>query len=137
MDKLVIKRKRTPEEFLSSSITPTPDGTDPQQVPSISSTQAPSSSSAHCPKVPSAPVPSPQAAPTVVDEEVSRWDLPTDPAMRKPISSYHPNDQDKVIRTYMKRGPFQPKNLLFPQKLMGQKKPSNRRFNEDWFLRHG
>ncbi|KAI3872539.1 hypothetical protein MKX03_012238, partial [Papaver bracteatum] len=101
MDKFVTKRKRTPEEFLSSSIIP--DGTDPQQVHSISSTQVPSSSSAHGPKVPSAPDPSPQAAPTVVDEEVSRWDLPTDPAMRKPISSYHPNDQDKVRRTYMQR----------------------------------
>ncbi|KAI3966649.1 hypothetical protein MKW92_006181 [Papaver armeniacum] len=73
MDKFVIKRKRTPEEFLSSSITP--DGTDPQQVPSISSTQVPSSSSAHGPKVHSSPVLSPQAASTVVDEEVSRLDL--------------------------------------------------------------
>ncbi|KAI3912690.1 hypothetical protein MKW92_018962, partial [Papaver armeniacum] len=99
MDKFVTKRKRTPEEFLSSSITL--DGTDPQQVPSVSSTQVPSSSSVHGPEVPSAPVPSPQAVSTVVDEEVSRWDLQTDPAMRKPISSYHPNDQDKVRRAYM------------------------------------
>ncbi|KAI3858375.1 hypothetical protein MKX03_012350, partial [Papaver bracteatum] len=101
MDKFVTKRKRTSEEFLSSSIIP--DGTNPQQVPSISSTQVPSSSSVHGPKVPYAPVPSPQAAPTVVDEEVSRWDLPIDPTIRKPISSYHTNDQDKIRRTYMKR----------------------------------
>ncbi|XP_026401434.1 zinc finger MYM-type protein 1-like isoform X2 [Papaver somniferum] len=135
MDKFVIKRKRTSEEFLSSSITS--DGTDPQQVPSISSTQVPSSSSAHGPKVPYVDVPSPQATSTVVDEEVSRWDLQTDTAMRKPILSYHPNDQDKVRRAYMQRGPCQPKNFPFPQKLMGQKKPSNRRFNEAWFLKHG
>ncbi|RZC73749.1 hypothetical protein C5167_049230 [Papaver somniferum] len=104
MDKFVIKRKITSEEFLSSSITS--DVTDPQQVPSISSTQVPSSSSAHGPKVPYADVLSPQAAATVIDEEVSRWDLQTDPAMRKPILSYHPNDQDKVRRAYIVRVGF-------------------------------
>ncbi|XP_026454969.1 zinc finger MYM-type protein 1-like [Papaver somniferum] len=53
--------------------------------------------------------------------------------MRKTISSYHPNDQDKVRRAYMKMGPCQPKNFPFPQKLMGKK---NRRFNEACFLKH-
>ncbi|XP_026446491.1 zinc finger MYM-type protein 5-like [Papaver somniferum] len=62
-------------------------------------------------------------------------DLQTDPAMRKPISSYH--DQDKVRRAYMKMGPFQPKNFPFPQKLMGKKNHKNRRFNEACFLKHG
>ena len=34
--------------------------------------------------------------------------LPADPAERKPISSYHPNERDEVRRAYLQRGPCQP-----------------------------
>ncbi|MFS7971125.1 hypothetical protein Hanom_Chr09g00829031 [Helianthus anomalus] len=36
-------------------------------------------------------------------------DLPWDPSERKPISSYHPSQKDEIRRTYLLRGPCQPK----------------------------
>ncbi|XP_074275115.1 uncharacterized protein LOC141599107 [Silene latifolia] len=46
--------------------------------------------------------------------------LPHDPGLRKRISDYHPNDQEIVQREYIRRGPCQPKDYDFPQKLMGK-----------------
>ena len=56
--------------------------------------------------------------------------LPSDPADRKPISSYHPNDRDEVRRAYLQRGPCQPQNHAFPQTKMSK---YMWRFNESWF----
>uniref|UniRef100_A0A2N9GIB5 TTF-type domain-containing protein n=1 Tax=Fagus sylvatica TaxID=28930 RepID=A0A2N9GIB5_FAGSY len=55
--------------------------------------------------------------------------LPSDPGLREPISSYHPNDQDNIRRAYIQKGPCQivPANL--PQTKIGG---SMRRFNPDW-----
>jgi hypothetical protein len=59
--------------------------------------------------------------------------LPSDPGLREPISSYHPNDQDNIRRAYIQKGPCQivPTNL--PQTEIGG---SMRRFNPDWFIEY-
>ncbi|XP_026416975.1 zinc finger MYM-type protein 5-like [Papaver somniferum] len=128
MDKFVTKTKRqrttnvlelpSVSSIPSSQVPPPSSNTDvPQVVPSIPALTLPQ-----------------QATYSTVQDEFSVWNLQSDPAMRKPILSYHPNDQDKIRRAHMKMGPCQPKNFPFPQKLMGKK---NRRFNEACFLKHG
>ncbi|XP_062089726.1 uncharacterized protein LOC133796268 [Humulus lupulus] len=52
--------------------------------------------------------------------------LPTDPALRPPISNYHPNIQDEIRRNYLQQGPCQPRSQEFPKKFYGAKE---RRFN--------
>ncbi|RZC71861.1 hypothetical protein C5167_035007 [Papaver somniferum] len=110
MDKFVTKtkRQRTTDVLELPSVSSIPSS----QVPPLSSnTDGPQ-------VVPSIPAPTlpQQATSNTVHDEFSVWNLQSDPAMRKPISSYHPNDQDKVRRAYMKMGPCQPKNFPFPQK---------------------
>ncbi|XP_074283689.1 uncharacterized protein LOC141608225 [Silene latifolia] len=56
--------------------------------------------------------------------------LPHDPGLRKRISDYHPNDKEIVQREYIRRGPCQPKDYDFPQKLMSK---SERKFKAEWF----
>ena len=53
--------------------------------------------------------------------------IQSDPAERKPISHYHPNEHDEVRRAYIQKGPCQPRNHAFPQRLMSG---NYRRFNE-------
>jgi len=43
--------------------------------------------------------------------------LQSDPAKRKLISHYHPNEHDEIRRTYIQKGPYQPQNHVFPQKM--------------------
>jgi len=57
-------------------------------------------------------------------------DLPSDPADRKRITDYHPNQRDEVIRQYLIRGPYQPREHIFKQSLIGK---TLRRFNPAWF----
>ncbi|KAI7728095.1 hypothetical protein M8C21_030644, partial [Ambrosia artemisiifolia] len=45
--------------------------------------------------------------------------LPTDPADRKPISSYNVNQRDEIRRAYILRGPYQPEGIEFPQSKFG------------------
>ena len=40
--------------------------------------------------------------------EINLEDLPLDPGKRIKISACHPNDQDKIWRAYLQRGPCQP-----------------------------
>lgn len=42
-------------------------------------------------------------------------DLPYDPAKRKDIMDYHPNERDEVRRKYLARGPSQPDDHKFKQ----------------------
>ena len=49
---------------------------------------------------------------------------------RKRLSDYNPNDQEKVRRAYLLRGPYQPCDHKFPQTTISRKK---RKFNVKWF----
>ena len=60
--------------------------------------------------------------------------LPSDPGLRKRISTYHPNDQDATRSAYFQRGPCQPLSHNFPQKDIGG---VSRRFNLGWFKEFG
>jgi hypothetical protein len=40
--------------------------------------------------------------------------IPSDPGLRPLMSSYHPNDCDKIRREYLQRGPCQPILYDFP-----------------------
>ncbi|XP_039142002.1 LOW QUALITY PROTEIN: zinc finger MYM-type protein 1-like [Dioscorea cayenensis subsp. rotundata] len=66
--------------------------------------------------------------------EVDLKNLPADPGLRPLISTYHPNDQDKVRRAYLQKGPCQPRNHNFPQTSIGN---VLRRFNPSWFDEYG
>lgn len=69
----------------------------------------------------------------VDNDEFSVEALPTDPGLRLPIITYHPNLRDRVRRHYMLKGPCQPKDHSFPFTKFGTK---SRRFNRDWFLEY-
>ncbi|KAJ9552299.1 hypothetical protein OSB04_016344 [Centaurea solstitialis] len=78
----------------------------------------------------------PDPAPSNVDKskqsrvEVNLADLPSDPGMRIRILDYNPNIRDEVQRSYLLKGPCQPRNHEFPYTLFGSKQ---RRFNPIWF----
>ncbi|KAJ9537272.1 hypothetical protein OSB04_030005 [Centaurea solstitialis] len=61
-----------------------------------------------------------------VDSEINLADLPSDPGMRIRILDYNPNIRDEVRRSYLLKGPCQPRNHQFPYTLFGRKQ---RRFN--------
>ncbi|EOA14700.1 hypothetical protein CARUB_v10027975mg [Capsella rubella] len=61
-------------------------------------------------------------------------DLPWDPAKRKNILSYHPNQRDEVRRKYLSRGPCQPRGHNFKKTAIGG---VLRRFNPKWFDKYG
>ncbi|ESQ30797.1 hypothetical protein EUTSA_v10012204mg [Eutrema salsugineum] len=57
-------------------------------------------------------------------------DIPLDPADWKKISKYHPNQRNEVTRSYLNRGPCQPRGHIFKQTMIGG---VLRRFNPAWF----
>ncbi|XP_071713712.1 uncharacterized protein [Rutidosis leptorrhynchoides] len=57
-------------------------------------------------------------------------DLPSEPANRKRILDYDPNQREEIKRLYWQRGPCQPGGHLFPQKVIGSKE---RCFVFTWF----
>ncbi|XP_050373155.1 uncharacterized protein LOC126790846 [Argentina anserina] len=59
--------------------------------------------------------------------------LPSDPARRKRILDYDPNIRDQVRRSYLLKGPCQPRNHKFPQREINGTK---RKFNSSWFDDH-
>jgi hypothetical protein len=59
--------------------------------------------------------------------------LPRDPAKRKRMFDYHPNQRDEIRRKYLLWGPYQPRTYDFPYRMIAKK---NRRFNPDWFDRY-
>ncbi|CAH9138308.1 unnamed protein product [Cuscuta epithymum] len=65
-----------------------------------------------------------------MSQEVDLDDLPSDPAKRRKISEYHPNQRDEIRRKYLIKGPCQPRGHDFPQKEIGN---TLRRFNSKWF----
>ncbi|KAL6523426.1 hypothetical protein OROGR_017029 [Orobanche gracilis] len=62
--------------------------------------------------------------------EINLDDLPSDPSLRMKISAYDPNDREKVRRSYLQKGPCQPRNHNFPQRMFGK---YSRRFCPSWF----
>lgn len=60
-------------------------------------------------------------------------DLPWDPAKRKKILTYHPNQRDEIRCKYLVRGPCKPYGHNFTKKMIGK---SLRRFNPAWFDRY-
>jgi hypothetical protein len=63
----------------------------------------------------------------IVDYEL----LETDPGIRPPISSYHPNIQNEVRKAYLKIGPHKPPhNFVYPWSVQGKQR---RRFCKHWF----
>ncbi|KAG7560310.1 Zinc finger TTF-type [Arabidopsis thaliana x Arabidopsis arenosa] len=60
-------------------------------------------------------------------------DLPWDPAERKEIASYHPNQRDEIRRKYLVRGPYQPYGHDFKKTQMSN---ALRRFNRAWFEKY-
>ena len=63
-------------------------------------------------------------------EDINLANLPVDPANRRRMSKYNPNDREKIRRAYLQRGPCQLRLLKFPQKVIGKAK---RKFNPIWF----
>ncbi|KAH7663195.1 Ribonuclease H-like protein [Dioscorea alata] len=63
--------------------------------------------------------------------EVDLKNLPPDPGLCPLISTYHPNDQAKVRRAYLQKGPCQPRNHNFPQTSIGN---VLRRFNPKYSI---
>jgi hypothetical protein len=57
--------------------------------------------------------------------------LPRDPAKRKIMVDYHPNQHEEVRRKYLLWGPHQARSLNFPYREIGKNK--KRRFNPKWF----
>jgi hypothetical protein len=55
----------------------------------------------------------------IVDYEL----LETDPGIRPPISSYHPNIQNEVRKAYLKIGPHKPPhNFVYPWSVQGKQR---------------
>ncbi|CAH9102120.1 unnamed protein product [Cuscuta epithymum] len=65
-----------------------------------------------------------------IPKQVDLDELPSDPAKRRKISEYHPNQRDEIRRKYLIKGPCQPRGHDFPQKEIGK---TLRRFNSKWF----
>ncbi|KAL9669181.1 hypothetical protein QQ045_006724 [Rhodiola kirilowii] len=78
--------------------------------------------------------PSIQHCTSSASEIVNLDDLPWDPAEKKKITQYHPNQRDEVRRKYLIRGPGQPCGHPFPRKRIRQ---LSRRFNPKWFDQYG
>ncbi|KAI5021192.1 hypothetical protein ZWY2020_055037 [Hordeum vulgare] len=74
---------------------------------------------------------------SAVPELIDLDKLPRDPAKRKRMADYHPNQCDQIRRKYWTWGPHQPRGFNFPYKLIGKKRKSRRRFNPDWFDQYG
>ncbi|KAK9079744.1 hypothetical protein SSX86_001417 [Deinandra increscens subsp. villosa] len=60
--------------------------------------------------------------------------LPRDPADRKRILDYHPDQRDEIMRKYCINGPFQPRGHDFQKRMIGTKE---RRFIRTWFDKYG
>ena len=62
--------------------------------------------------------------------EINLDGIPTDPELRIRILDYNPNIRDQVRRTYLQKGPCQPKKHNFPSKKFRE---LSQRFNLAWF----
>ena len=74
------------------------------------------------------------SAPPISASKTDLENFPSDPAERKSIKEYHPNERDEVRRKYLTKGPCQPRGHDFPKTLKGHKL---RRFNPAWFDLYG
>ena len=62
--------------------------------------------------------------------EINVDDLQADPGLRKSIYAYDANDRERVRRSYLQKGPCQPRDHSFPWTNFGTKQ---RRFIPTWF----
>ncbi|KAK9664960.1 hypothetical protein RND81_14G080300 [Saponaria officinalis] len=62
--------------------------------------------------------------------------LPHDPAKRLPISSYPPNDQDKIRRGFIAKGPCRLRSHSFPPIDIGMLTPCARKFKSEWYANY-
>nr|XP_043615990.1 zinc finger MYM-type protein 1-like [Erigeron canadensis] len=60
--------------------------------------------------------------------------LPWDPADRKRILEYHPNQRDEIRRKKWLRGPCQSRGHKFPKRVIGNQE---RAFSPNWFNKYG
>ncbi|XP_071712419.1 uncharacterized protein [Rutidosis leptorrhynchoides] len=74
-------------------------------------------------------VPKSNSTPSML-KKIDINNLPWDPADRKNILDYDPNQRDEIRRIYLQRGPTQPRGHLFPIKKIASK---DRRFVITWF----
>ena len=74
------------------------------------------------------------SAPPISASKTDLENLPSDPAERKSIKEYHPNERDEVRQKYLTEGPCQPRGHDFPKTLKGHKL---RRFYPAWFDLYG
>ena len=65
--------------------------------------------------------------------EVNLADLPSDPGLRLPISSFPLMEREKIVRHYLQRGPTQPHHHNFPLTKSGKQ---NRHFNPIWLQQY-
>ncbi|PKU72827.1 hypothetical protein MA16_Dca020267 [Dendrobium catenatum] len=68
--------------------------------------------------------------PKTSNVEISVENLPSDPGLRIPINNFNHNIRDEIRRTYLQKGPFQPRSHDFSKSKCGMK---DRRFNPSWF----
>ncbi|XP_057774925.1 uncharacterized protein LOC130993906 [Salvia miltiorrhiza] len=108
-----------------------------QQSLSVTTSGAGSSSTINGPNARVEPEASPKEVNIEVDLQlepsskvVDLLNLPSDPGLRPNIMSYPPNMIEQVRRAYLLKGPCQPRNHDFPQKIEANRK---RKFVSAWF----
>ncbi|XP_078171495.1 uncharacterized protein LOC144565578 [Carex rostrata] len=86
-------------------------------------------------RVPKRPFDSSSSSNSINEVISNEQDPPSDPAQRKPILDYNPNERDRIRRYYLieGHGPCQPHNHVFPQRNFSG---IMRRFNPSWFGLH-
>ena len=57
--------------------------------------------------------------------------LPSDPGLRQKISSYHPNNHNKIRRYYLTKGPYQP---IVHDYLVSYFSRKPRQFKFEWYV---
>ncbi|XP_023763639.1 uncharacterized protein LOC111912136 [Lactuca sativa] len=107
-----------------------PQPYEPSQKPKVRQEPQPNEPTQR-PRAPQGPQPNEPSQIPQVPKTFDLNDLPSDPGDRPKITSYHPNQRDEIRRTYLTKGPCQPKGHTFESKLVGKKL---RRFVVEWFV---
>lgn len=63
--------------------------------------------------------------------DIDSDDVPSDLGLRRQISEYVPNNQDRIRRAYLQKGPCQPVNHNFSHTTINGRL---KRFNLSWFV---
>ncbi|XP_050233431.2 uncharacterized protein LOC126681917 [Mercurialis annua] len=81
-------------------------------------------------EVESSDQPTIHVSPIPIEMEIDLDNLPSDPGLRPNIMSYSSDVRDQVRREYLLKGPCQPRQHIFPQRMDGNRK---RKFIVTWF----